>query len=433
MKLARHDNILAIKTASGSVVGFHALNLQVAHLDELAWEAIETSGKNLEKPRVSDAAAEVLNEIAEWNDEKDPAATDIVLKQEVRSLSINVAQVCNLKCTYCAAGGDGSYSNPVKTVHLPTIYDQIRAFLHDVPAGESFTITFFGGEPLIALEAIEAIARFARLQVAGRDIHLRFTTITNGTLVTAKAAELLASLDCHVTVSIDGPPDVNDISRPTRGGLGSTKRTLDGLAQLQAVRNRLGSLSAAAVFGRHHNGVLATYRFLRQFDFDSIKFDFAAELNDGETSRAYTEELLKTADEAFTHGGERELRKLSMFNTYFSALDQQRRILNHCGAGKDQLQTDARGKISVCQWFIGDAKEEVGAGAKLDREKLAQYASPLTELNGCGSCWARHLCGGGCMFVNRLKTGSKHSSDAEFCTRTRSTIAKAIEYYAQAR
>ena len=419
-------------------MGFHALNLQVAHLDDEAWEALGAlsqgpTGADSDSESDLEVTREARQELAMWNQEKDPAATDIVLKQEVRSLSINVAQVCNLKCTYCAAGGDGTYADPVKTTHLPTIYDQIRALLHDVPTGESFTITFFGGEPLIALETIEAIARFAKLQVAGREIDLRFTTITNGTLVTPNAAELLASLKCHVTVSIDGPPQVNDVSRPTRGGLGSTGKTLIGIKNLQAVRERLGSLNAASVFGRHHTGVLATYKFLREFDFDSIKFDFAAEKDDGEMSRGYTDELSKTADEAFTSGGEKELRRLSMFNTYFSALDQQRRILNHCGAGKDHLQTDARGKVYVCQWFIGDAKEEVGFGAKLDAEKLAAYASPLTELNGCGSCWARHLCGGGCMFVNRLKTGSKHSSDAEFCIRTRTTIAKAIEYYAQAR
>ncbi len=37
------------------------------------------------------------------------------------------------------------------------------------------------------------------------------------------------------------------------------------------------------------------------------------------------------------------------------------------------------------------------------------------------------------MYVNKAKTGNKHDKDTEFCIRTRSIIAKGIEYYAEAR
>lgn len=424
MELARFDNIIAIKTGTGDVVGYHANNLQVARLDGLVWQALRS-------PEA--AQTDVKEEIEFWNRENDPSVGDANLPQSVRSLTINIAQICNLKCSYCAAGGDGSYGSPVKEIDLTKLYEQIRMLLHDVPNGGSFVITFLGGEPLIYPNAISAIARFVKLQTAGRDIRVRYDLVTNGTLATPEIAELLASIRCHITVSLDGPPEINDRQRPTRGGLGSTDRTLKGLANLMAVRDRLGSISVGAVFGKHYTDVMATYLFLKPFGFDVIKFDFAAEKDDAEASRAYVESLARVADLAFKEGGEAELRRIGLFDRYFQMLDDRMRIHNHCGAGKSLLQVDTSNKFYVCQWFVNDPAEEVGRDMALDHEKLKAYEDPIRELNGCRTCWARHLCGGGCMYVHKTKTGSKHKTDADFCTRTRSIIAKGIEYYAQAR
>lgn len=423
MKLARQNNIVAIKTRSGSVVGFHAHNLQVASVDNEVWSAMNgESGTD-------EAAAELL----EWNNEQDASVTDAVLPRGVRSLAINVAQLCNLKCTYCAAGGDGTFGDPMKEVDLGVLYDQIRMLLHDVPNGGDFKFTFLGGEPLLAPDAMRVIHRFAKLQVAGRNIALKFDMVTNGTLVTPKNAELLASMNCNVTVSLDGPPEVNDISRPTKSGKGSTAKAIEGLRNLVAVKDRLGSLAVGSVFGQHFVDVVATYKFLQPMALDSIRFDFAVGEGDEEASRAYVAGIAEVADMAYAMGGEPELRRLSMFDQYFRVLDGKKRIRNHCGAGKTHLHSDTRGTLTTCQWFVGVKDEQVGHGTQIDHEALKEYADPLVEQHSCQTCWVRNLCGGGCMYVNKTKTGSKHKKDTEFCTRTRSIIAKGIEKYAEAR
>ena len=428
VKLARFENILGLKTAGGKVIGFHARNLQVANLSESAWDAFENSG-----PAALATDSEERAELELWNREIDTNTVDADIPQQVRSLMVNVAQVCNLKCVYCAAGGDGSFGETMKHIDIETIHEQIRRILHDIPNGGSFSLTFFGGEPLVAPETIRKLARFVKLQTAGRGIRLRFYLITNATLVTPEIAEMLASIECNVTVSLDGTPDVNDRNRPTRGGLGSTERTLKGLEILSSVRERLSSLTVGAVFGKHNTDVLGAYKFLSQFGFDSMKFDFAADTDDSEASLEYASSLAATADFAFASGGEAELRKLETFDSYFRALDQQRRLNNHCGAGKSHMTIDGRGRMTSCQWFVGRADEQLGDGGGVDAEKIKAFAPRLNELNNCQTCWARHLCGGGCMFVNQLKNGSKHKKDKDFCDRTRNTIAKAIEFYAEAR
>lgn len=437
MMLKRFENILAIKS-NQTTIAFHAHNLDVATLDDEAWQALTASGRQIEAPTESTTESttdlrEAQAELKAWNEEVDSTTRQAELSQKVTSLAINVAQVCNLKCTYCAAGGDGTFGDAIKQVELTTIEEQIKSLMHGLEAGATFRLTFLGGEPLLAPEMIRALARYARLQAAGRGITVRFDIVTNGTLINVEIAELLASLSAHVTVSIDGPPEVNDRNRPTKSGRGATARVLVGLQNLMAVRSRLGALSAGAVFGKHGTDVVDTYRYLSHFELDAIRIDFAAEANDAEFSDAYALSVCEVGELAFANGGEGELRKLNVFDQYFRILDQKVRVRNHCGAGKSHLHADARGAITPCQWFSGEEAEMVGRGGDLDFTKLANFADPLVEKHGCGTCWARNLCGGGCMYVNKTKTGSKHQKDEEFCKRTRTIIAKGIELYARAR
>ena len=74
MKLVRYDNLIAIKTDSGKVVGYHAHNLQVAHLDELVWQALakpaHTPVNTPVDPKSKEVPVpdEVRDEIVAWNE-----------------------------------------------------------------------------------------------------------------------------------------------------------------------------------------------------------------------------------------------------------------------------------------------------------------------------------------------------------------------------
>ena len=446
IELIRSGDVLALRVPStGRIFGFQGRDLEVAELGPEIWSAM-FKGQN--SPNLTETEREALNELSMW---KIAAKTEgapsglTALKTSaktyqapsIRSLTINVAQICNLACTYCAAGGDGTYGSKVKTPELERTHLQLANLLSRVPSGERFVITFLGGEPLLYPDVIKSIVRDARLLVAGRGVELRFDIVTNGTLVTPAIAELLASMKANVTVSIDGAPEDNDKARITKSGKGSSQMILKGLAELLKVRDRLGSLTAGAVFGSHNLNVEAAWKFLVEFPFDSIQFDFAAEMGDEFSSRKFAQGVVNVADLAFSRGGEAELRRLHVFDHLFQTLDNQSKVENHCLAGKNHLQLDTDGKFTACQWFVGQKDELLGEGLDLDlsskNKKLMSFAEPLIEKNGCGTCWARHICGGGCMHVNKVKTGNKHKVDQAYCERTRTIIAKGIERYAESR
>lgn len=442
LELLRFRDILALRRGT-HLVAFHADTMDVANLAPEAWPALISLTKPEATITLTPDQTEAREELSLWSDEKPLASRhatvvrSITREPTIRSLTINVSQVCNLACTYCAAGGDGTYGSKTKTPDLESTQALLTRLLAAVPEGEIFVVTFLGGEPLLHPEIVKSLARHAKLMAAGRNIRLDFDIVTNGTLVTAEAAELLASLRANVTISIDGAPEDNDRARVTKSGRGSSAMILKGLAELVKVRERLGSLTAGAVFGKHNLNVVKAWEFLSAYPFDSIKFDFAAETDDDEASREFARQVAEVADLAFAKGGERELRRLHTFDHLFRALDDKARIQNHCLAGKSHMQLDTNGKLTACQWFVGQKDEEFGSAKELDlsleNPLLKAFSEPLIEKNGCGSCWARHICGGGCMHVNKVKNGNKHKVDQAFCERTRTIIAKGIERYAESR
>jgi uncharacterized protein len=145
------------------------------------------------------------------------------------------------------------------------------------------------------------------------------------------------------------------------------------------------------------------------------------------------EQMTKLAAAAFAKGGEGALRKIRGFEQYFQALDHQQRTENHCGAGKSFLMLDARNRIYTCPWDVNDPKEQVGQGEELNEKALAAYQKPLLEVNHCENCWARFLCGGGCMFAHKHASGDKNIKNSQFCERTRFMVALTLIYYERCR
>lgn len=415
--MKKMKNLLALRTPSGRIVGFHSGNLQVAKLSDEAWNALSHPERSTEAQQALEA----------WNAEG--ALPRASKDHKIRSITINVTQICNLHCTYCAAGGDGSFGDPVQKISIEKTLPQIQFFINKLPEHSEFRMTFLGGEPLLYPEGIELIVNYAKELAQQKKIQLQFVVVTNGTLLNDKNIALLKKMKANITISIDGDASINDQIRPTKGGQGSTEKVVQGLKNLLQHKAELGKIGLSGVFGSLNHDLLTAYQFYRQFAVDWFDFTYDHTEVRKEISDSYAKGLAEVAALAFQTGGEKELRKIKLFDTYFQILDSKVGTENFCGAGKTYLILDARNNIYTCPWVVGQKDEIVGNGQTLFSNKLEPYQAPLVETNGCQSCWARFICGGGCMFIHQNKTGDKHQVDENFCERTRDLIALAILYY----
>src|SRR5512134_762682 len=141
---------------------------------------------------------------------------------------------CNLDCAYCFfLSKEMLYPDSRFRMSEETLDLYLRQLIESHAASPEVTIAWQGGEPtLMGLEffrrSVEIAGRY--LQPGQRALH---TMQTNATLIDAEWASFLAAHEFLVGVSIDGPEDVHDAYRVTRGGRGSFAQVMVGLGHLR--------------------------------------------------------------------------------------------------------------------------------------------------------------------------------------------------------
>ncbi|MEO7536848.1 MAG: radical SAM protein, partial [Ferruginibacter sp.] len=139
---------------------------------------------------------------------------------KLHSISLAVAQKCNLGCTYCYAQ-EGSFGGAAKNMSLHTAFRSVDMLLEKMEDGEKAHITYLGGEPLINRELIHKTTEYAKRLATSRGIQLGFSLTTNGTLIEAVDMYFFEEHGFAVTISIDGIGEIHDRLRPNKGGKGS--------------------------------------------------------------------------------------------------------------------------------------------------------------------------------------------------------------------
>ncbi len=445
LDLSRYQNLAAFNAASflgtgpDAFIGFQSESLEVARLTPEVFRGltkVSLASSVIPQTFESSLSSEDSSELKTWNDEVPVVETKKAKTQfKAKSLNINVTQICNLKCTYCAAGGDGSYGDPVKRIEIEKTLPQLSYFISKLDKGERFHISFLGGEPLLYPAAIRAICEYVDGAAKEKGFVPSYKITTNGTLLNDDILNLLSTYKPTVVVSMDGKPEIMDRFRPQKNNKPTSQAIETTLAKLNTVRSKIGPLAVHAVFTKDHTAVLETYEYFRQFNFDWIDFIYSVSDLDEASNEQYMLEVTKTAKAAWDLGGEVELRKIYLFDNYFDRLDSQERLENHCGLGRSFAVIDSRNQVFNCPWTVGSVQDRLGSGSVLDEAKLAEYAEEtIIERNNCQSCWAKYMCGGGCSFIHQ--TTSKKDTlqkSLQFCERTRFLLALALYYYAIAR
>ncbi|MEI7973031.1 MAG: radical SAM protein [Bdellovibrio sp.] len=386
---------------------FHTQRLEVALLSDL------------QSPKT-------LRQLQSW-DQLSYAGSPDQASAEIETLTLNVTQICNLACSYCAAGGDGTYGDPQKKMQTEKILLGLQAQLQHKPLSSTLKINFIGGEPLIYPEGIRQVCRY--LREIRPDMKFDFWVNTNGSLLDSARLDLLWTEALGVRVSIDGPPEINDLARAQKGGGPITQKILEGLQNMLARRELLKGFKVSSVFGRWNQNAERTYDFLQQFQPDAFDFTWDLGLQEPNLLRDYLASLRRLG-QRLANQGEEALLKLSVFADVFDRLDLGIPRQRHCEAGWSHAAISSGGEVASCTWWIGRPERNLGP--------LKTYQSPQKDVSSievkkCHSCWARHICGGGCAVAHSLGTQTDHEKDPLYCVHQKELIELGIELYAQLR
>ncbi len=321
----------------------------------------------------------------------------------VRSISLNVAQSCNMGCHYCYAdeGRFGGTSRMMETGVAEAAVDRLIA---ESDPGAPLLLGFMGGEPLLNRKVIHHATRYAASAAARSGHEMRFSITTNATLLAAEDAELFAAFPYCVQVSIDGPREQNDAARPMKNGASSYDRALRATELMNAV-GRPQTLVARTTVTPQSARLLETLDHLIDLGFDDV--GFAPVVVSPSPAHAFTAEQFEGFLEQMIACGKKALSehvagRVYPFSNFETALWEIHRGSHRpfaCGAGAAYLSANAKGDLFACHRLVDDQKFAMGdVFGGSDRAARAAHLerTHVDTLEPCRSCWARYLCGGGC-------------------------------------
>ena len=182
---------------------FEALQAGVADAERVLMEAVG------ETPRGQDFAARL----------PEPAA-----------ISLNIAQSCNLSCTYCYAD-EGRFGGKAQFMAVSVAFQAIDRLI-DGAQGRKVTVGFIGGEPFLNREVLYESVAYTRERARAKGCTAGFSATTNGTLINADDVRLLRDNGFVVSVSLDGGAILNDRHRRASSGVSGFDMALSSLRPL---------------------------------------------------------------------------------------------------------------------------------------------------------------------------------------------------------
>lgn len=328
---------------------------------------------------------------------------DVPQDLPIRSLSLAVAQKCNLACAYCYAAG-GDFGAPARNMGWDTAQASIDQLLAGAAPGDRVSLAFMGGEPLINRPLIRRATAYLSEAARARGVRAGFSLTTNATLLTPEDCAFFAEHGFAVTVSIDGLGDTHDKLRSYRGGRGSFAQIVARLEPFLANPGR-AQISARVTVTPENLDLAEALDGLIAMGFHSV--GFAPMLSAPDDSHEMQPRHLARMLEAMIACGQRfedavRAGQPYPFSNMQAAMTEIHRGTHRpypCGAGAGYLGVSADGDLYACHRFVEDPAGAMGNVTDgLDQARRAAWLDQrhVHRQSPCTECWARYLCGGGC-------------------------------------
>jgi len=304
---------------------------------------------------------------------------------------------CNLRCKYCYEGG----VRKTDSMSQKVAFDGIDFFMKMT---KRLHIQFFGGEPLMKFGLMKEMGEYLKKNYPNR---YDFSIYTNGTFVNDEVLDWFKKNKVHVTLSIDGPKEVNDINRVYPDGSSAfdkIKHVLDGL-------DRNSSRIRMTVTPNNVENMFKSMKFFYDLGFSDIQeeVDRFAKWHEDKID-ILVNEYKKLGDflvNVYTNDPSVHWRNYERRVFPFASPQNKRR--SRCGTTERSCSLDVNGNLYPCQKFIVNQQMCIGdiynGFNETQIEIVKNYRLPnyLAETRSCKKCEYVGTCFAGCIADNMIK------------------------------
>jgi uncharacterized protein len=321
-----------------------------------------------------------------------------------------IGSLCNMSCDYCYYLKKKSLYPDDQSFRMPE--DILEEYiLQHIEACPDAVIPFawHGGEP--TLLGLEYFHKIVELQRKHQPVHRRIINgiQTNGTLLDEEWCRFLAAEGFGVGISLDGPQEMHDIHRLTKGGQPTHTQALSGYELLR--KHRIPCDVLCVVHAQNVLHPREVYRFFKQIKAASIGFlplvEPRADLDEGVSPSTVPSEsfgtFLCTIFDEWTSQDIGQVRIQIFEETAATALGQEHTLCIFKKTCGDVPVIEHNGDFFACDHFVN---REHHLGNILETRLVDLIESPAQRAFGqlkrdtlpryCLECDVLNLCNGGC-------------------------------------
>jgi uncharacterized protein len=363
----------------------------------------------------------------------------------LQTLVVNVTNQCNLACTYCYEYGedkivDTENGQQPKFMSEQTARESVEFMLRESKDSPTAHMTFFGGETLMNFPVLQSTVAYARRRAAEVGKQVDFSLTTNATLLRPDVIDFLADNRIGVTISIDGPEDLQDKFRVFKNGRGSYDVAAPKIKALLA-RHRTRPIGARVTLTRQTLDIARIYRHLAD-EMGFWEVGFAPVTTAAKREYAISDEGFDALLRQFKALA-LEYRDAALENRHhgFSNVRETLQELHQghakaypCGAGIGLMGVATDGDVALCHRFAGSDSHRLGTvrdGISWERQQAFLDSHHVAEKTDCRTCWARPICAGGCYHEANTRYGSTTAPNLHYCEWIRGWTHVCLEIYGE--
>ncbi len=342
---------------------------------------------------------------------------------------LNVTNQCNLSCAYCYEYSedrivDTTTGAQPKFMSEETARKSVDLLFEESGGNPVVHVSFFGGETLMNYRVLSRVVPYAREQAQARGKQVEFNLTTNATLLTSEMIGFLAENDVSVTVSMDGPREMQDRFRVFHDGGGSYDVLLPRVRELLR-RHRSRPVGARVTLTSQVCDVVGIFRHLTdEIGFQEVGFapvttspgrGYAL---DGEGFDRMVAQFTALADEFLEAALAGRRHGFSNVSETLEEIHKGASKAYPCGAGLGLVGVATGGDVALCHRFAGSDEHKLGTVAEgIDRNAQRAFLERhhLAHKTECHTCWARPLCSGGCYHEAHTRYGTSAHPNLHYC------------------